>query len=123
MGSGFGESLRLSKSDARRLDRLREAVETGDPQELGYRLGKEEGQNALMLRAALLKQAVSDADLDSARHAADQTFPLEAADLMPNLQGPALGAALRRLEADWIASGFELTRETLIQRAIDQKQG
>ena len=123
LGSGFSDSLRLSKSDARRLDRLREAVETGDPQELGYRLGKEEGQNALMLRAALLKQLVSDSDLDAARHAADQIFPVEAADLMPELQGPALGAALRRLEADWIASGFELTREHLIQRAIDQKEG
>jgi poly(A) polymerase len=123
LGSGFGEALRLSKSNVRRLDRLREAAEAGEPRELGYRLGADEAEKALVLRAALLKQAVHSADIETARHAADQSFPLTAGDLMPDFQGPALGATLRKLEADWIASGFELTREILLQRAIDQKEG
>ena len=123
LGSGFEELLRLSKSDARRLDRLRHAAEMGDPKDVGYRLGAEEAENALALRAALLKQPLNDVDIATARDAADQVFPITAADLMTDLEGPALGAALRRLEADWVASGFELTRENLIAKALDQKEG
>ena len=36
---------------------------------------------------------------------------------MPNLTGPALGEAMKRLEKEWIASGFTLTRKDLIARA------
>jgi hypothetical protein len=35
---------------------------------------------------------------------------------MPEYAGPALGKALRQLEAEWIASGFALDRETLLSR-------
>jgi poly(A) polymerase len=33
---------------------------------------------------------------------------------MPGLQGPALGARLKELEARWIASDFALSREALL---------
>jgi poly(A) polymerase len=33
---------------------------------------------------------------------------------MPDLQGPALGDALKTLEARWIASGFALGRDALL---------
>jgi hypothetical protein len=33
---------------------------------------------------------------------------------MPEYAGPALGRALRQLEAEWISSGFTLDRETLL---------
>ena len=39
---------------------------------------------------------------------AAQTFPLSAKDLQPRFQGRALGEALRRAEALWIASDFTL---------------
>ncbi|TKA95670.1 CCA tRNA nucleotidyltransferase, partial [Cereibacter changlensis] len=41
-------------------------------------------------------------------------LPVSAADLMPALQGAALGARLREIEARWIASGFRLSREALL---------
>ena len=43
-------------------------------------------------------------------------FPLRAADLMPAYTGPALGAELARLEAEWIASDFTLDRAALLSR-------
>ena len=50
--------------------------------------------------------------------AAEARFPLRAADLMPALSGPALGAALREAEAAWIASGFALDRDALRRLAL-----
>ena len=50
---------------------------------------------------------------DLANGAAAQ-FPVTAADLMPGLQGPALGARLATLEASWIASGFTLAKADLL---------
>ena len=42
-----------------------------------------------------------------------------AADLIPAYEGPALGARLAALEARWIASGFTLTREALLESPPD----
>ena len=47
-------------------------------------------------------------------HAAVQVFPLKAADLMPDLQGVALGQALKSAQARWIASSFTLTKDDLL---------
>jgi poly(A) polymerase len=47
------------------------------------------------------------------------SFPLRGSDVTPlgDLEGPEIGAMLRRLEAEWIASGFVLSREELLARA------
>ena len=47
-------------------------------------------------------------------------FPLKGADLkaLGAVPGPELGALLKRLEQDWIASGFALERATLLERAL-----
>jgi poly(A) polymerase len=47
------------------------------------------------------------------------SFPLRGADLVAlgDLQGPEIGIFLRRLEADWVAGGFALSREDLLARA------
>ena len=52
----------------------------------------------------------ADLEAEIARGAA-AVFPLRAADL--DLEGPALGAALKRLEAAWIASDFALDADEL----------
>jgi poly(A) polymerase len=46
-------------------------------------------------------------------------FPLRGADLSQRgfAPGPKLGAALKKLEAEWVASGFVLEREALLERA------
>ncbi|MGZ8400947.1 MAG: CCA tRNA nucleotidyltransferase, partial [Methyloceanibacter sp.] len=47
------------------------------------------------------------------------SFPLRGSDIMPlgDLEGPEIGAILRRLEAEWVAGGFALSPEELLTRA------
>ena len=110
--------MRLSKEQARKLDRIYEAATgTMGAGELGYRLGAEQGRDALLLRAALMEQPLEAGALKEVGHGAVQTLPVAARDLMPGLSGAALGTALKRLEAEWIASGFTLDRAALLSRA------
>lgn len=115
-GEEVARALRLRKADARRRDRLRAAaLEGGGAAELGYRLGAKEGTAALLLRQAALGQPLDDSTLIRLKAGAEQVFPITATDLQPGLEGAALGAALRRLEADWIASEFTLSRADLLK--------
>lgn len=112
----FSRHLRLSNAQAKRLSLLRDAaIGTQGPAELAYRYGVDDAQAACVLRAALLETPLV-ADLKPALKAgAAATFPIRAGDLMPNLSGPALGAALKTLEAKWISSGFQMDREALLR--------
>jgi len=115
-GDAAAEGLRLSKAEARRLGHLREGMSSAEaPAALGYRYGAEEAFDAALLRAAALQSPLAD-DLraEIARGAAAR-FPVSAADLMPALSGPELGARLKDLEGRWIASDFTLTREDLLR--------
>lgn len=114
-GEDPAERLRLSKTETRRLEQLRAALgDPGSEAELGYRYGAETGRDALLIRAAALGQDISDFSRNRVAFGAAQRFPVTAADLMPALAGPALGARLRALETRWIASGFSLSREALL---------
>lgn len=52
-------------------------------------------------------------------------FPLRGTDItaLGEVKGPEIGAMLRRLEADWIASDFTLDREALLAKAKQLVQG
>jgi len=109
------QSLRLSRAEARQFQDLLAAAD-GDnsPAELGWRMGAAAARDALLVRAARHAQPMPDAwDVEVAR-GVQAEFPLKAADLMPGLSGPALGARLRMLEARWIDSDFTLSREQLL---------
>ena len=115
-GENLRIGLRLSRKDAARLAGIREAVAL-TPNEAGYRHGADTARDGILIAAAMAGQSVDEAALERAQFAAVQTFPIRAAELMPNLTGPALGEAMKRLEKEWIASGFTLTRKDLIARA------
>jgi poly(A) polymerase len=116
-GEEPAEALKLSKAEARRLDELVKAVASGaQVAELGYRHTEEAAVDAALLRAAFGGVDPDPKATDEARRGAAARFPVAAADLMPRLQGAALGQALKALEADWIASGFALSREDLLAR-------
>jgi poly(A) polymerase len=101
-------ALRLSKSEARDLTILRDAMGAMmSPGETGYRL-KSRAVDALVLRAALFEQPLDAGDVAAAKSGADQHFPLRADDLMPRYTGAELGAKLKQAEAQWIASGFTM---------------
>ena len=111
-GDHPADALRLSRAEARRLDRLRDAATSSmRGSEVGYRLGLTEGLFAMVLRSALLEAPLSG--LDEVRVGAAAKFPLRASDL-PGLEGAALGQRLRQMEQRWIESGFTLTKADLL---------
>ncbi len=116
-GEDPGTALRLSKKNQRYYAQLRDGVESGQSAAmLGYRRGAAEAIDILLLRAALLVQPLDRAEIATATHAAVQTCPVTASDLLQaGLSGPELGATLAQLENRWIASGFVLRKADLLQ--------
>jgi poly(A) polymerase len=114
-GEDVSERLRLSNTDKRRLEAIHAGIsmELG---ELGYR-HKDTAEDSYLVRQASMGQAIDPVELAILHHAIQQSFPVKAADLMPAFTGAALGERLRKLEADWIASGFTLSRDALISSA------
>ncbi len=107
--------LRLSKAGQKRLALMREGIGSAmGACELGYRHGADTARDILLLRSAVLEQPLHADAISRASDAANQRFPLKAADLMPRYTGPELGAKLAELEAEWIASGFALGRQDLL---------
>lgn len=114
---GDVSSLKLSRAEARGHESLKFAMESAaGAGELGLELGAEDARHVLALRAAALEQPVAQAHLDAAERGAQAVFPVAAKDLPDDLQGQAIGAALKKLRADWIASHFTLGKEELLAR-------
>jgi len=104
-------ALRLSKAEARSL-----AITTSglSPIEAAYRHGACAGCDLLLVQSASMGQPLDRSACVAIEDAAQQVFPLKAADLMPTRSGPALGEALKMAEARWISSGFTLTKADLL---------
>jgi poly(A) polymerase len=111
------EALRLSKAQANMVQLLRTEV-TGStaPAALAYMYDRSVARDAMLLRSALLEMPLPPMLETELNAGAQAVFPLTAQDLMPDVQGPALGVALKRLKSDWIASGFSLDKDTLLKR-------
>jgi poly(A) polymerase len=115
-GEAADAALKLSKAEARRLSELSAAVASeAGVAALGYLHGAEVAVDVALLRAALAGVPPDANAPEEARRGAEARFPLKAADLMPGLAGPALGAKLRELEELWIASDFSLDRGALLK--------
>ena len=111
------EALRLSKAQANMVQLLRtEATGPTAPAALAYMYDQSVARDAMLLRSALLEVPLPPMLETELNAGAQAVFPLTAQDLMPDLQGPALGVALKRLKSDWIASGFSLDKDTLLKR-------
>lgn len=109
-------SLRLSRARRDQAERMREGAIGGQSgAELGYRLGIQPARDALLLRAALMEQPLTEDELHQADIGAAAEFPISARDLMPEHKGEALGKMLKKLEQSWISSGFTLTRAALLE--------
>ena len=114
-GEDVAAALRLSNVEAAVLARLRDGLDSAQsPGVLGYRLGATEAVDILALRAAAFEQELDPVQAQQARKGAMQSCPVKPADLMPGLQGPALGRALKEIEARWLASGFSLSKSQLL---------
>jgi poly(A) polymerase len=115
---GDTDNLRLSKPEARDLSALRDTLgSTTSPAALGWKLGQALGTDAVLARAASFSAAPPHDWQAQVHRGAKARFPVTAADLMPALQGKALGARLNDLEARWLASDLTLTRDDLLKGA------
>lgn len=115
-GDDTAGKLRLSKAVARAVQIYQSQGFAGaPPPEISYREGRNVARQIVMLRAAMAENMPDMAVLEEIERAAAAKFPIRAADLMPGLQGPALGKRLRELEATWIASGFTLDAKALLE--------
>ncbi len=136
----LAKRMRMSRAEADRLDKwalapavrpgmtegaLARELYEGDAQAMGDRL-------AIALSAARARAMEDDKALLEAGGYARQLgfvrkwtrpeFPLKGADLtaLGIAPGPILGTLLRRLEQEWIASGFMLGRDALLERATEE---
>jgi poly(A) polymerase len=114
-GDDVPDRLRLSKAERDRLASLRQGMASAvPPGALAYAHGARTAWDIVVLRAAQFETLPDPALRDPIVRGAGAVFPVKPADLMPDLQGPALGATLKSLEARWIASDFTLTRQDLL---------
>lgn len=112
---GDTASLRLSRAEARDLSALLDAIGRPDtPAALGWRLGASLGVDAVLARSALLGSPLPPDWQAGVRRGAGATFPVTAADLMPALQGEALGQRLKALQAAWLDSDLVADRDRLL---------
>lgn len=117
-GQATADRLRLSKAEARDLALVHETAYAGPVlAEVAYRHGVIIAQGVLLLRSALAELDPDRATLETIFVASQAIFPITGKDLMPGYQGPALGAKLKDLEQRWIASGFALGREALLDQS------
>jgi poly(A) polymerase len=114
-GDDPADRLRLSNADDRRRALVRNgALDGTGPGELAWRHGAEVARDTVLVRSAMLGAPLPPDMEATITLGAAAVFPVRAADLMPDVTGPALGARLARLEAAWIASDFALDRDALL---------
>ncbi|KZY46290.1 poly(A) polymerase [Roseovarius sp. HI0049] len=111
--------LRLSRGQAKRLGQLTDGLASAATKaELAYRLGEDVARDVLLLQSAAENRQPSTQDLANIASGAAAEFPVSAADLMPEYQGPDLGRKLAQLEQAWIDARFTLSREDLLDRDL-----
>ncbi|MEM7544122.1 MAG: CCA tRNA nucleotidyltransferase [Pseudomonadota bacterium] len=117
--------LRLSRKAQKYLAAMAEALadDTAIAQ-AAWRWGDEVARDVAVLRAAAGRAAPLAWRAEIARGLA-AIMPVQADDLMRRgmVPGPPLGAVLRRIEADWLASDFALDRAALLSRHASPQRG
>ncbi|AXI44642.1 CCA tRNA nucleotidyltransferase [Sulfitobacter sp. SK012] len=107
--------LRLSKADTRMYHSIKDAAfGSSRLNAIAYREGSEVARQALLLRSVLAEQVPEPTVLAAIESASNKVFPIAAADLMPDVEGPALGSRLADLKERWVASDFTMTRGELL---------
>ena len=108
--------LRLSRQEDGDLASIRDHIGTTDaPASLGWRLGADLAADTVLCRSAVLESPLPPNWHEEAKRGAATNFPVTASDLMPALQGPALGARLKALQERWLRSDLRLDKAALLQ--------
>ena len=97
---------------------MRDALDAGwSLNEAGYRLGLPAATDLALIRAAR-GEALPVGWENRLAEAAEARLPIKAKDLMPQLDGVALGRGLKAAEAAWIAGDFAMPAPALIDIAL-----
>lgn len=117
-GEGLDDRLRLSRAEQKARRILVEGLERPElgSEETGYRYGSSVGMRIEVLRRATTGRPLDPTAFPAIAKGSNHQFPLKAADLPAELEGAAIGGALRRGEAMWIESGFVLDNQALLSR-------
>ena len=67
-----------------------------------------------MTRSAVMGSDLPSNWQDEALRGSVAKFPVKAADFLPGLTGPALGARLKEAESRWLASDLRLSQRDLL---------
>jgi poly(A) polymerase len=114
-GPDATDALRLSREEQRDLGHIRDALASDhSPAATGFLYGETLASDAVLLRAAMMEAAPPDAWQSQIARGAAAQFPVNAADLMPGLEGAALGARLKDLQERWLRSDLTLTKAQLL---------
>jgi poly(A) polymerase len=123
----LAQRLRLSNTERRRmcaaLTAMPALAQPADVRLAIYRSDNASARDAVLLSWTHAHAAFDDASWRAAYNEActwaAPHFPVNGSDLMTLgfAKGPALGAALRRLETIWLNSSFQLNREQLLDQA------
>jgi poly(A) polymerase len=115
-GEDLTEHLRLSRADLGSILRIRDEIgSTLSPAALGWKLGQQEAIDVMLCRAAVLEMPLPPDWQPHIARGAQANLPVSAADLMPALQGAALGAKLKEIEARWLGSDLTAARDELLR--------
>lgn len=115
--------LKLSNKDVKRAKALVPGGTIVSPDMGGaltkaaiYYLGPDVFRDRLLLAARTGDDLTAQFDL--ARNWSPPKFPVNGRDILSQglVDGPDVGAMLRRLEALWVESGFEMTRDQLLKQ-------
>lgn len=110
------DALRLSRTESANFSKVRAEIgSTQTPAALGWSLGAELAQDVVLCRAALLEMPLPMGWRDEIARGAAAQCPVKAADLMPALQGAALGVRLRAIESAWLRSDLRLDKAALLR--------
>lgn len=114
-GADPGRDLRLSRVEIGSNTAIRDEIGSGlTPAALGWKLGQTGAVDVVLCRAALFETPPPARWQAEIARGVASTLPVTAADLMPDLQGPALGKKLHEIQARWLASDLVLRKPDLL---------
>lgn len=114
-GTQMPERLRLSKADRRTYEAIQSAVSGGAALlETAFEHDAETAIQVYLISCAYAERLADPDMVTRIKDTATRVFPVTASDLMPRLQGRALGDELARLKTAWIASEFGMSKADLL---------
>lgn len=114
-GENPSEHLCLSRLETGSIARIKTEIGSSlSVAAMGWKLGVTEAKDVILCRAALLEMPLPENWRKHVEQGSRAKMPVTAADLMPELTGPALGEKLRQCEQRWLASDLRLTKAQLL---------